>query len=406
MSNSDNPINGAIFQKQVLEWFRGHYKVSFSLEKKIPIGNPPKDHKFDIVADNDLIAIECKRYTWTESGNVPSAKMGFTNEAAFYLSFLPDAYKKIIVMLRSYHPKRKESLAEYYHRTYRHLLGNIVVAEFDPDSKSMRFIQEDTMDPLVTSPSDRAGYIKIIKDYLTGRGVLYDSSLAEEIRNRSAGKKYTINDHVHAMIYALLTNQTKWVRIEPHLEEIRELFFDYDPEIILKTEPSIFSNGLFRLKCGNMSTKAQMLVLADNIRTLYRIEDEYGSVDAFITSEPADIIAVKLSKDSSPYKLKRFGEALAWEYLRTMGIDGAKPDTHLRRFLGSNRMGTGLNDPATVKDVREQVEILSQKTGLLKAEIDNIIWSFCADGYGEVCTATPHCDICPIKEFCNYEKGV
>ena len=313
MSNSDNPINGAIFQKQVLEWFQEHYMTSFSLEKKIPIGNPPKDHKFDIVADNDLIAIECKRYTWTESGNVPSAKMGFTNEAAFYLSFLPDAYKKIIVMLRSYHPKRKESLAEYYHRTYRHLLGNIVVAEFDPDSKSMRFIQEDTMDPLVTSPSDRAGYIKIIKDYLTGRGVLYDSSLAEEIRNRSAGKKYTINDHVHAMIYALLTNQTKWVRIEPHLEEIRELFFDYDPEIILKTEPSIFSNGLFRLKCGNMSTEAQMLVLADNIRTFYRIEDEYGSVDAFITSEPADIIAVKLSKDSSPYKLKRFGEALAWE---------------------------------------------------------------------------------------------
>ena len=173
--------------------------TSFSLEKKIPIGKPPKDHKFDIVADNDLIAIECKRYTWTETGNVPSAKMGFTNEAAFYLSFLPDAYRKIIVMLRSCHPKRKESLAEYYYRTYRHLLGNIVVAEFDPDSKSMRFIQEDTSDPLVTTLSGREVYIKIMKDYLTDRGVLYDSSLAEEIRNRSAGKKYTINDHVHAI---------------------------------------------------------------------------------------------------------------------------------------------------------------------------------------------------------------
>ena len=82
-------------------------------------------------------------------------------------------------------------------------------------------------------------------------------------------------------------------------------------------------------------------------------------MDAFITSEPADIIVVKLSKNSSPYKIKRFGEALVWEYLRTMGIDGAKPDTHLRRFLGSGRMGTCLNDPATVKDVREQVEVLS-----------------------------------------------
>ena len=63
----------------------------------------------------------------------------------------------------------------------------------------MRFIQEDTSDPLVTTLSGREVYIKIMKDYLTDRGVLYDSSLAEEIRNRSAGKKYTINDHVHAI---------------------------------------------------------------------------------------------------------------------------------------------------------------------------------------------------------------
>ena len=39
------------------------------------------------------------------------------------------------------------------------------------------------------------------------------------------------------------------------------------------------------------------------------------------------------------YKLHQVGEALAWEYIRNVGIDGAKPDTHIRRFLGSNRMG-------------------------------------------------------------------
>ena len=140
MSNSDNPINGAIFQKQVLEWFRGHYKTSFSLEKKIPIGSPPKDHKFDIVADNDLVAIECKRYTWTETGNAPSAKMGFTNEAAFYLSLLPSSYTKYIVMLYSYNAKRNETLAEYYYRTNNHLLGATKVAEFNPETNTLRVI--------------------------------------------------------------------------------------------------------------------------------------------------------------------------------------------------------------------------------------------------------------------------
>ncbi|MBO4888206.1 MAG: hypothetical protein J5589_07840 [Firmicutes bacterium] len=141
MSNSDNPTNGAIFQQQVMEWFKNHYQLEFELEKKLLIGNPPKDHKFDIVDVGDTIAIECKRYTWTETGNVPSAKMGFTNEAAFYLSFLPDTYQKYIVMLYSFHQKRQETLAEYYYRTNRHLLGNIKIAEYDPELDDLRIIE-------------------------------------------------------------------------------------------------------------------------------------------------------------------------------------------------------------------------------------------------------------------------
>ncbi len=140
MSNSDNPRNGAIFQNQVRVWFQEHYKTNFVTEKKIPIGNPAKDHKFDIVDEAGTIAVECKRYTWTETGNVPSAKMGFTNEAAFYLSFLPKSYDKYIVMLKSHHPKRQESLAEYYYRTNKHLIGQIKVAEYDPETNELRIV--------------------------------------------------------------------------------------------------------------------------------------------------------------------------------------------------------------------------------------------------------------------------
>ena len=46
---------------------------------------------------------------------------------------------------------------------------------------------------------------------------------------------------------------------------------------------------------------------------------------------------------------------------------------------------------ATIEEALSQIERLSEETGLTKATVDNIIWSFCADGYGEVCTATPHC---------------
>ena len=125
--NSENPKVGASFQINVAEWFRSTYQKDFALEKKIPIGNPAKEHKFDIVASDGTIAVECKCYTWTVTGNVPSAKMGFTNEAAFYLSFLPESYEKYIVMLYAIHEKRNESLAEYYYRMNKHLLGNTKV---------------------------------------------------------------------------------------------------------------------------------------------------------------------------------------------------------------------------------------------------------------------------------------
>ena len=140
-SNSENPKNGATFQRQVQNWFIRRYGQGFELETKIPIGDPAKDHKFDIVNLVKKIAIECKRYTWTETGNVPSAKMGFTNEAAFYLSFLPDEFEKYIVMLRSYHAKRNESLAEYYYRTNKHLIGKTKIAEYDPESDELFIIQ-------------------------------------------------------------------------------------------------------------------------------------------------------------------------------------------------------------------------------------------------------------------------
>ena len=142
MSNSDNPKNGATFQREVLSWFENNYGKSFELEKKLLIGNPPKEHKFDIVDEKSTVAIECKRYTWTRTGNVPSAKMGAANEAAFYLRLLPLSYTKFIVMMRTYCSRHQESLAEYYFRTYKHLLGNIIVAEYDPQHKEMRFIQD------------------------------------------------------------------------------------------------------------------------------------------------------------------------------------------------------------------------------------------------------------------------
>ncbi len=101
-----------------------------------------KIEKENRIRDNS-IAIECKCYTWAVTGNVPSAKMGFTNEAAFYLSFLPESYEKYIVMLHATHEKRDETLAEYYYRMNKHLIGSTRVAEFDPVTKEFHIVGEE-----------------------------------------------------------------------------------------------------------------------------------------------------------------------------------------------------------------------------------------------------------------------
>ena len=242
--------------------------------------------------------------------------------------------------------------------------------------------------------------ILAMRSYLISNCLQYNDAINEMVAKRKEGKVFSFEEHIAALVYAQLTNQTKWSRVVPHLPEIDALFFHYNPLEIKKRPGSYFADGIFALKCGNISTKAQMNNLHKNIETMESISEEYGSMDAFVTSAPAQQIVALLSTGRSKYKMAMLGEALAWEYIRNVGIDGCKPDTHLRRLLGGDRMGTDAAAIASIEETIRQVERLSAETDLPLSSIDNIIWSFCADGYGEVCTATPHCKRCVVRNSC------
>lgn len=257
---------------------------------------------------------------------------------------------------------------------------------------------------LLSVNNDDMNYLFRIRDFLNSKGLRHESTLDNKIKERQEGKKYSTCEHIRAVVYAMLTNQTKWHRIKPHLDEIDELFFNYDPIILKSSASEYFANKLFEIKCGNRNTAAQMSTLSYNINVLESIEKEYGSVDLFVLSAPAHEIVQMLSKKNSKYKLKMLGEALVWEYLRNVGIDGAKPDVHLCRFFSGSRMGNGNHTPATAREVYNSVCELSKVTGLSMIEIDNYIWSYCADGFGEICTLVPRCGICEIRQQCNYTR--
>ena len=297
--------------------------------------------------------------------------------------------------------------AEAYYRDNKDkFVFNYKIVDWDKTttlrSEKQRISLRDLAESSIRSSDN---YLFEIRKYLQRNGVEYNSDAIASIREGEGGKKFTISDHIKAMVYSLMTNQTVWNRIVPYLDTIDNIFHDYDPEYIKSADPDGLAEDIFKIKCGNMSTRKQMRALKGNIEVLEKIEKEYGSVDNYVTGLSPDIVVKSLSKPNSGYKLEMMGEALVWEYLRNVGVDGVKPDTHVRRFLGGNRMGEPLvATPASIEDVYRQVEILSEETGLLKAEIDNLIWSFCAEGYGEICTVKPHCDRCPIRSKCAYTE--
>ena len=46
-------------------------------------------------------------------------------------------------MAHAIHPKKSETLAEYYYRTHQHLLGDVKIMEFNSVTNKMRIIGED-----------------------------------------------------------------------------------------------------------------------------------------------------------------------------------------------------------------------------------------------------------------------
>lgn len=115
------------------------------LNTKIPvgIGEIKKDHAFDLGCLKDKVLVGCKSHKWTApSDNVPSAKLTVWNEAMYYFFATPADYRKIMFVLRDYSEKRKETLAEYYIRTYSHLIPEGVEL-WEYDESEMSAVQLD-----------------------------------------------------------------------------------------------------------------------------------------------------------------------------------------------------------------------------------------------------------------------
>ena len=103
---------------------------------RLEIGiNGKKPHNFDLGNEEKKVIIECKDHTWTESNNLPSAKMTTWDQAMYFFYATPSCgYRKIFFIRRDYSQERRETLGQYYLRTHSHLIPiDVEIWEYDQD---------------------------------------------------------------------------------------------------------------------------------------------------------------------------------------------------------------------------------------------------------------------------------
>ena len=98
-----------------------------------------KERQFDLGSDNPSMLVECKSHKWTTGGNVPSAKITVWNEAMYFFLLAPQEYRKVLFVLRDFNEEREASLAEYYVKSYGHLIPDgVQILEYDEGTSTTR----------------------------------------------------------------------------------------------------------------------------------------------------------------------------------------------------------------------------------------------------------------------------
>ena len=139
VGSQSNAHAGSDFEKAAQAFFASK-GLELQRDVKVPVGVGAitKDHAFDLGCEERKVLVECKSHKWTKPGdNVPSAKLTVWNEAMYYFLVAPKGYRKIMCVLKDYSEKRNETLAEYYLRTYKHLVpADVELWEYDESSKA------------------------------------------------------------------------------------------------------------------------------------------------------------------------------------------------------------------------------------------------------------------------------
>lgn len=237
----------------------------------------------------------------------------------------------------------------------------------------------------------------------------------KQLDKRNANHPFTIEDHIRAMVYSMLSAGVAWERMlfyaNPEtgcIDKVDEIFYNYNPEELCNCDIDELIEKLKKINCFSQYTERQIkALLHTNIKKLMGFKCNVNTIDdyyysRFISKDSSlKKLITALSDSKNDEKMEQMGIALTCEYLRNVGYDLPKPDRHMCRIFGSEYLGFSNNKNASPFDVIDFINNLKEKTNKSAAEIDYILWSYCANGYGEICTQkNPQCKICKLQNYC------
>ena len=246
----------------------------------------------------------------------------------------------------------------------------------------------------------------LMKESMNNINYDYKTDIEELMINvnlRKKGKSFSFQEHLKALIIALLSNH-RWGdnNIRENMETIDNTFHNYDKNYLKVVDPSILVNKLRKIHCTNPMINNQMKALSKNIMVLERIEKDYGSLDRFVNKETSNDIANMFN--SGKYKLIQVGRAFSYDYLKRVGVNTCKTSSGLQRLFGSHRLGIVKNYKATKQQVLNIIKKIAILNNCDEIIVESIIGQFCFLRSANICGENPNCERCKIRNYCHYNK--
>lgn len=233
--------------------------------------------------------------------------------------------------------------------------------------------------------------------------------ICHQVQRRKSGEPMELEtmDYIRAMTYAILSNSTNWRCVaydaDPQTGRLRNVDKALEAHVVNDQDLSVvFEENQVRFRFK----KRQIPAVEANIRYFEKAADlpaKYAKMSANGTDFWPLVQAIAHGKPEDGYKLAQIGPALACEYLRNLGYDIPKPDRHLYRLLGSERLQFFNQPMPEFEEVYNLVRRVADrsKSNYGPAQADYILWSYCAISYGNMCNGKNRaCKDCCLSDLC------